>query len=548
MSGGAKKDDLETGTGEEGEIPREHSVRSKTLARVLSYGGNLDEEEDDYGSKKKEEDEESSSGCLGRCGDCCSSFCEQCKSFCCSCCTDERKNTAYEKIANVTGTKARLSLNQNGKVYAYDHELLLSWRVFFGWSGTIFVQRAVYIIIPYVCCVAITCFVACYVGIPHARKLDTGRFNDFVNYIKVFIAFMLGLFLNNAFKRWWSSVSYFKRFLVSIKQLMYTMQAIGVPPQLYNECERLTIASSYILNDEVHCAQLTCKKVRAERWRKALDHLVEKKYLTKDERHDLEEQSGCDTGTQATLGVMSTIMWIWVGESMTQVKDSVTGPMYVRLVFLCQDCLAQVELLKTNLIVQLPFTYVHMLCCLVHLANLLMALSSGLTIGSAVAEVHSRQAEYHEGVGPDEFGAEGGLFLQLAHVIGMTPGASRAIKGFYEAIQTLGVNLVMLLLQPLLYQSFLVIAHALCYPYGSGICHMPTETFITQMHYEMQVMAAGAHNQKKRLIKKLKRENEGGVTPQAGKVALHLPTDVTASTTLAETSTQLKALVEERKE
>merc|ERR1719235_2346815 len=110
------------------------------------------------------------------------------------------------------------------------------------------------------------------------------------------------------------------------------------------------------------------------------------------------------------------MMWIWVAETMSQLKDSTTGPLFVRLLFLCQDCMAQVELLKTNLIVQLPYTYVHMLCFMVHLANILMALSAGLSIGSAMAEVSSRADSYEDdGAVVDDY-----TLLRVGHVIGTT--------------------------------------------------------------------------------------------------------------------------------
>jgi hypothetical protein len=378
-----------------------------------------------------------------------------------------------------------------------------------GWAGTIFMNRAVYIVVPYVLFLALLSFTACYVGIPSARKLDTGRFNDFVTYIKVFIAFMLGLFLNNAFKRWWSSVSHFKRFLVSIKQLIFTMQAVGVRLELHKEVERLTVCSAYVLNEEVHCAQIGSARERRDRWEESFNKLVDQGYLTVEERDDLEKQSRCLEGAQNTLGVMSTLIWIWVGESMGQVKlePKVAPPMYVRLLFLCQDCLAQVELLKTNLIVQLPFTYVHMLCAMVHLANILLAISCGLTIGSAFAEVQSRHhaLDTMDESSPEEEAGEYFLLLHFAQSVGtkvLGPSKSHVIKEMYTAIQMLGLQFVILLFQPLMYQSFLVIAHALCYPYGSGLCHMPTESFIQQIEYELQVMTVGgdAHRNRRRKI------------------------------------------------
>lgn len=466
-----------------------------------SYGGEVDE------SLSQTEDEEKGFGCFGRCETCgsavstkCASCCRSCCGSCCSCC--EGKDLPAIRALQ---TEKPFFLNSQGKIYRYDAERLLTFRVLLGCTGTIFAQHAVYIIVPYVAFLALASLFACYIGIPHARKLDTGRFNDFVTYIKVFIAFMLGLFLNNAFKRWWSSVSYFKRFLVSIKQLMFTMHAIGIPPELFTEIERLAICSSYILNEEVHCAQMSNHKQRAERWEKVLTELVESERMTPLERRDLEEQSQCTDGKSNTLGVMSTLMWIWVAEVMSSLRGdpSCPPPMYVRLLFLCQDCMAQVELLKTNLIVQLPYTYVHMLCCMVHLINILMAVACGLAMGSALAEVQSRVA--HVEPPQDEGGVEEYfLLIRVAHAV----GRNHYIAEMYEAFQTLGTQFIMLLFQPLIYQSFLVIAHALCYPYGMGICHMPTETFIQQVHYELQVMASGSSNHRKRLASKLELKVE----------------------------------------
>jgi len=149
-----------------------------------------------------------------------------------------------------------LRINHRGKVYAYDHEACLTWSVLFAGTGTIFLHRRVWIVVPYVMLVAFTAAMFVFFCIPSARKLDTGRFNDFVNYIKVFIAFMLGLFLNNSFRRWWTAVSRFKKFLTSIKQLMYTLHAVGVREDVFINIERLVMAACYVLNEEVHMAQL----------------------------------------------------------------------------------------------------------------------------------------------------------------------------------------------------------------------------------------------------------------------------------------------------
>merc|ERR1719198_40077 len=208
--------------------------------------------------------------------------------------------------------------------------------------------------------------------------------------------------------------------------------------------------------------------------------LEENHFLTDTELEDLELLHRDNT---SLLGIRSTTVWTWIGDSMGQVRSvpQVTPPMYVRLLFLCQDCLTQVEELKTNLTVQMPFTYAHMLASLVHMSNILLAISCGLAFGSAVAEVMER----HQQLGS-----------------GLTIANTRIIGEMYEAAQVMSMQVLMVLVHPLLYQSFLVIAHALCYPYGDDICHMPTETFIHHLHHELQVMAAGKETIKTRDARK----------------------------------------------
>jgi len=425
-------------------------------------------------------------GCCG-CG-CCARCCAIVQPI------REKTKPVLDKASKLLPGQKMLKVNHRGKVYEYDHEALLTWNALLATTGTIFFQRRVYIVCPICVSIAVFCGVFVYFGVPSARKLDTGRFNDFVTYIKVFIAFMLGLFLNNSFRRWWASVSSFKKFLTSIKQLMYTLHAINVRMALFDEIERNVVCSSYILNEEVHCAQMIDPRLIAKRWSAIMAWLVDKDYLSEEERKELESDDRAIDHQE--LGVRTTMIWTWIGETMSLVREEpgVAPPMYVRLLFLCHDCMAQIEELKTNLTVQLPFPYAHMLAVLVHLSNILMSVACGLAFGSAMAEVTSRQDEVE------------------------AVGTSRRVLGeFYEALQTMFMQVAILIIQPMLYQAFLVIAHALCYPYGDEICHMPTETFIQQMHYELEVMKFGKQSHQKRRQEMERQKTQGMIGKKGGK-------------------------------
>lgn len=408
--------------------------------------------------------------------------------------------------------KPMLKEQHQGRLVGYNHEALLEWRALFASQGVIFLQYRVYIVVVYVMC--LMCITACAVLflVPHARRLNTDAFGKFVTYIKVFIAFMLGLFLNSAFARWWSSVRSFKRFLTSIKQLLYTLQATEVNQNLYHQIERLALSSCYILDEEVHHSQAGLGvKQTALRWREHIEQWVDDGRLTKVEGQELMDKHKPGTGVtprakhykgfgatprgqhRESLGLMSMQIWTWIGEVMEEVRKepNVADPMYVRLLFLCQDCMARVEDLKTNLKVQFPFTYCHMLALMVHIANFLLGISAGLAFGSAVAEIWARA---------DEVG------MQPGEPIGVIHGSKRVMSNFYEAWQVVGVQIVTVIVQPVIYQSFLVIAHSLCYPYGEELIHLPTSYFIELLEGEVEVMREQNFNKMARKKSKLIRK------------------------------------------
>ena len=150
-------------------------------------------------------------------------------------------------------------------------------------------------------------------------------------------------------------------------------------------------------------------------------------YLLEDEKDELVAR----TEGSHELGIRSTICWIWIAEMMSRVRaqPEVPPPMYVRLLSLCHDCMKQTEELKTNLTVQIPFMYAHMLSVLVHLSNCLLAVSCGLALGSALAEITDRSRQLHK------------------------DSSSHLVKEFYEAIQVMGMQIITLLIQPVLYQA-----------------------------------------------------------------------------------------------
>lgn len=357
----------------------------------------------------------------------------------------------------------RMRTNSRGKVFEYDHESLLSWGVLLATRGPIFFEKRVWIVVPNVILVAGLCAAFICAVLPHGAEMDVTRFTIVATYIRAFVAVVLGLFLQETLKRWWTSVSAFKRFLTAIKQLMYTLHAVGVRDELLIEVQRLSIASSFVLNHEVHLAQITEApyEIREDRWFNHMDDMGGNGLLMQEEQDKLKKEfkTFFFKSDEQPLGVFSMMIWTWIGDVMSQVRmePNVAPPMYVRLLLLCEDCIKQVDNLKTNLSVQIPFRYTHFLAWLVHIANLLAAICCGLALGSALNEV---------------------LLAKKEEIVARLHGS----------FQVIFMQVVILLVQPVLYQSVLVITHNLSYPFGEDESHMPTESFIEQMELDLTVM------------------------------------------------------------
>lgn len=372
-----------------------------------------------------------------------------------------------------------MELSHNDKLIYYDHEGLLSWRGIFSLSGNAFCQPAVWrmgVSVIFIAA-ATALFVANFV--PMARAINTQRFNAFLGFLKIFISFMLGIYVQNSFKRWHGALTQFEKYLISIKQMLCLFQSIHVDPETISQVQRLAIAASYVLNTEMHNLQHADRNGRRS-MSGTLNWLRDDTRLLRHQEHaKLHEVMAWKQSTKAfgTLAVSCTA-WSWIGEQVSRAKladgSTPAPPMHVRVLALCQECMGRVEELKMNIVTQLPYMYAQLLSFLVYLNNLLLAISSGLIIGSAMAEIRSRSIQL------DKPGAEENKGKYMSR-----------LGEFYEACQVAGIQMAIVVIEPMLYVAFLNIAHNLCYPYGDNAHHMPTESFIARLHVELHVLTQG---------------------------------------------------------
>lgn len=354
-----------------------------------------------------------------------------------------------------------LSKNESGKVYAYNNEPLLTWGIFLVKTPSIVWSWQVWVVVP---CVLGTAygFVLMVENIVPYIDLGTETLDEFGRYLRVFIAFMLGLFMNNSFSRWQSSVSSFRQTLTGVKQMMWTLRLMNVQKALVDELERKCVLACYILEAEMRTDLGSKAADWKEQWDATWNSLRESELLTAEEEEVLRKNF---TGLlDIEMGSHSMLVWSWIGQVITKVKQEpgVLVPMYIRLVSACNTCLGLVDKLKTCVQVQVPFTYAYLLSMIVHLNNVLLAVCSGIQIGASLLELKNKD---------------------------VTPASAQAHH--FHAANILTLQSLILLIQPVMYQSCLVIAHVLNHPFGDHQFQLPTETYILLMRDELKVLAVG---------------------------------------------------------
>merc|ERR1719169_386402 len=165
----------------------------------------------------------------------------------------------------------------------YNPNELATFTTFRYRMGTVFMDRHIWMVVGSLGMVAIA-VAACMIFLLHdPHMLNTEKFDMIVKYLKVFLAFMLGMFMNNSLTRWWQTVNTTTDYFNNVEKLLFLANAFGVPQHRRAEVIRYAIASCVCLRTEVcQTWEKNRDKIRAA-WSDTLDELERDGYLLEDE-------------------------------------------------------------------------------------------------------------------------------------------------------------------------------------------------------------------------------------------------------------------------
>lgn len=336
------------------------------------------------------------------------------------------------------------------KSLAYDPHVLATWRTFLMFRGTVFFDPAIWWTVAKLIAVAVASGGLLFLSVPAPEKLNTRTFHDAVNFIKVFIAFMLGLFLNSCLARWYNILASVTDLFLCIKKVVWTLNSIGVQEDLKGRVQKLMVLSCYLLEGEVSNQWETDPVVLRKAWEETCYVASQKGVLSPGQKRVLESKVH---SSHRALGV-----WSWVGTIMRQLSGpGVSPPMTARLAAECAEAIEQMKKIKTFATLQLPFMYSHMLAFLVQMNNILLAIACGFSCAVRVGDaLHS---------------AKGG-----------------SMSSVYHSAQGLILEIFVVIIEPVLYQAFLIIASTLADPFTHDQYGLPMLEYIDELSEQLNEM------------------------------------------------------------
>lgn len=348
----------------------------------------------------------------------------------------------------------------------YNPHYLCSWQIFVCRHGTVFNDPKIWYVAMGLFSIAITTGALLYLLLPRPQDLNTTCIFEIVLYFKVFIAFMLGLFMQRCLVRWFSCMVALTDYFMAIRKLCWLVNINAIGEEERDAIQRLAILSAYLLENEVTSIWAEDAKDRDARWKRLTVFLAEEALVHDHELAALENDVEHDA--------RSARVWVWIGKLVCALDPKlVAPPMRGKLLQLVADTTEVIAEIKKYVQFQLPYMYSHMLALFVHTTNILIALACGAALAVHIGDlvrnlVLMRSYVHHAGeYDPD------------------SPGG-RPRTEVYRAVQSIAVQVFILLVQPMIYQACLEIASTLCDPFTHEDYGMPLHLHIDELRAQIK--------------------------------------------------------------
>lgn len=348
---------------------------------------------------------------------------------------------------------------------AYRTRSLTTWEAFSITYTTVWVSKDLWSMMLRLAGVVVVTAIISLLIIPNPARIKVAKFTEVSKFLNVVVGLLMGFFMSSSMNRWHSCVNGFLELLDAIRNLQMQLVALGVPEKEGNLALRYGFASAWLLYGQL---LVETKHLSGEASKDK--HIMWKQLMKKVARIDRSGNTLLLAEWEVDVLKMTRdppgMMWMWVAALIGRLAQDgwippMASPTYGRIMNLCQSAHGGIRQVRAAISVQAPLTYTHMLATLVHINNLLNALTLGLVSGVAV-----------------------GTALQ-ANEMHLYTAREASARETAQDWQNVAVTFLYCFFGPLLYQALLLISMHLAQPFDSEDAKIPLDRLLHQLEVDM---------------------------------------------------------------
>jgi len=217
------------------------------------------------------------------------------------------------------------------------------------------------------------------VVLPLSVRVNPENLSKLSTFLNVFVGLLLGFFLTSSMNRWYGCVTAFLELLDAVRSMQMQMTALGVDQDRSSTLSRYGILSAWLLHlslnmdsddgDENDEESEKISKV----WQK-LEEFRPQLVLPEEKKQLMPHKESY------------ALLWTWVASLIGRMSQNgeippMASPTYGRILNIVQEAYGSIRNVRSLQMVKAPFIYIHTLAILVHVNNILNAISFGIVLG-----------------------------------------------------------------------------------------------------------------------------------------------------------------------
>lgn len=358
----------------------------------------------------------------------------------------------------------------------YRSNILTSWTALFPIDGvkTAFdspsAWQMLYRLLALSCCVG----VAALLVVPNPAGMRTSKFQKIAVFLRVFVGLLLGFFLSLAVNRWFECSKGFLELYDAIRNLQMQLLSLGVKRELVAQVVRYSVVSGWLLGTTlaVEARHAEREESEEEKSREVRDMYEKLRESAQAPSSDAQPRfcvlTDQEINTLKGVADPAAVMWIWIASLVSRMSQDgwlppMQAPTYGFVMKTVTEAHTAIRNIRQSVWVQAPFTYVHLLAVLVHVNNIVNAVSFGIVLGSTMGT--ALQYSEFEHMAYEKKADTGDVLADCENVL---------------------ISFVICVVGPFLYHLLLEVSISIGQPFAHEENQVPTDRMLERLQKDLQ--------------------------------------------------------------